>query len=211
MSFKKDDFDTSSDDGFVKSIEADVKPFSFFSFGGSAEKEVTEEVVEEIDVEAITQEAYQKGLAEGENKAEKFAHEKIEALTSELQQGLAEIREQLATHVATVEKEAVELSLIVSKRVLEATAEVNPEYIFEVVRKALSQVEEGSRIKISLSEQDYEFLDVVGFPPELTDGVEYVVDENIQSGCKVETEFGKLDMRLEAMWEALHRRIVGEG
>lgn len=109
-----------------------------------------------------------------------------------------------------VEKEGIELALAVARKILDATVEARPEYIIQVIERATQALGASKPVRIRISPEDYEFISVVGLPPELSAeelGIQYVADEGIKSGCVVETNYGEVDLQLERMWEQIKENL----
>ncbi len=139
---------------------------------------------------------YEQGLAAG--RAE------TELVLGELRRFQLAVSERLDEFLLQSEKNCVALSLKIAKRLLLTTAEAKPEYILEVVREGLKAIGAAKPLRIRVSTQDFEFLEVIGMPPELSThelGAEYVLDEGIKAGCVIETQFGEVDLQLDRMWE----------
>lgn len=172
-----------------------------------------DEVSEEeqlAQLEAILEERYQEGLKEGHalGVAEGMAKvaEKYDELSSHAQEVLSSVVNEVSEVVARMETQALDLALDIAKRILLTTVDVRPDYILEVIRAALKSLGAAKPLRIRVSVDDFEFLNVVGLPPELSTeelGVSYVADESVKSGCVVETNFGEVDMVIDRMWEQI--------
>ena len=78
------------------------------------------------------------------------------------------IYQQWSGLASRLEKQAVDLSLQVSRKILATTAEIKPEYIITVIKEALTQLGAAKPVRIRVSPDDYEFLMVIGLPISLT-------------------------------------------
>lgn len=161
-------------------------------------------------VEAQLQERFEEGRRlgheEGYAQGQQEATQKIEQLNERMTELSSTILQEVQRFVQRAEKEAVRLALAVAKKILITTADVKPEYIVDVLRDGMSKLGAAKPLRIRVSPQDMEFLEVVGLPPELsTDelGVQYVADESVKSGCVIETDFGEIDLELEKMWQQI--------
>jgi flagellar biosynthesis/type III secretory pathway protein FliH len=160
----------------------------------------------ERQLEAAKKEAYDQGVRD----AEATISERYEQLASRSKSITDAIYQQWATLGARLEKNAVDLALNVAKKILHTTVEVKPEYIYTVIRQALSQLGAAKPVRIRVSHDDYEFLNVIGLPVDLGEtelGVTYVADESLKSGCVVESDFGELDLVLDRMWDDVKQHI----
>lgn len=169
--------------------------------------EIDGEYLEKVRLEALEEgKALGREEAKGEADNEIAEMKKIYAERLEaLQQNVAQ---ELQSIAAKTEKNALDLALAIARKILISAADAKPEYIIDVIRSALSCT--GNPVKIKVSPQDFEFLQVIGLPPELSTqetGVEYVADDTITSGCVMETDFGEVDLQLEHMWQQIKESL----
>ncbi len=165
-----------------------------------------ERVPEEV-LEEIRKQAYEEGLAAGKESGHADAQleivEKYEGLATSMKEITENIRAELNLKLEEIEKKSFELALEVSRRLLATTAEAKPEYILEVIRSGIGHLGGSKPFRIRVSPDDFEFLEVVGLPEDLTmedAKIQYLSDENISSGCVIETDFGELNLELDKMW-----------
>ncbi len=121
-----------------------------------------------------------------------------------------EIQTHLRNFFARVEKQSFDLALAISRKILTTTAEIKPEYIVEVITEGLKCCGSAKPLRIRLSHDDYEFIEVVGLPAQLSPtelGVTYIPDDTVKSGCIIETDFGDIDVTLEKMWEQVRESL----
>lgn len=170
---------------------------------------ITEEMFEEVRLEAY-QEGFEAGKLEGSTEAQLEIVEKYETLANSMRDISENIRAEIFTKIEELEHKSLMLALEISKRVLSTTAEVKPEYILDVIRNGLKHLGASKPLKVRVSPQDFEFLEVVGLPEDLTmEGakVQYIADENIASGCVVETDYGELNLELDKMWAEVKNNL----
>ncbi|MCB0358146.1 MAG: hypothetical protein KDD44_00865, partial [Bdellovibrionales bacterium] len=146
------------------------------------------------------------GDAEGYERGKGEVAEHYQQLATRVEAIAKEMDVRATEFFATVERNALEFSLAVAKKIVLSTAEANPEYIYQVIQQGLSRLGGAKPLKIRISPQDYEFLEVVGLPETLQSselGVEYVADDAIAAGCVIQTDFGEVDLQLDSMWEQI--------
>jgi flagellar assembly protein FliH len=180
---------------------------------GVAQREEEKPAVAQIseeELQAKFEEGRRAGFLEGENAAKELIAQRYDAITQRLDQFSNGIGAEVRAFFAQVEMNSINLALSVAKKLLLTTAEAKPEYIIEVIRKGLQSLGAGKPLKIRVSNDDYEFLKVVGLPAELSTeelGVEYTSDENIKAGCVIETDYGEIDLQIETMWEQVKESL----
>lgn len=160
--------------------------------------------------QAAIEQARQEGYEAGFSASEATIIEKYEALSGQLGAVVGEIQNEWRSLAEKLEQEALQLALQVSKRIVPAVAHLQPEYIVDIIKQGLQQLGAAEPVRIRLSPDDYEFLNVIGLPVELSEGelgVKYVSDDTITHGCIVETNYGELDLQLDAMWEQLRVNV----
>ena len=191
----------------------DVESFQQDNVEETADENPLEQIPEEV-FEEIRKQAYEEGLAAGKELGHADAQieivEKYEALATSMKDITENIRNELGLKLEEIEKKSFELALEVSRRVLSTTAEAKPEYILDVIRNGLSHLGTSKPFKIRVSPDDFEFLEVVGLPEDLTlEGakIKYLADENIVSGCVIETDFGELNLELDKMWSEIKHML----
>ena len=181
------------------------------SLRGVEEPEI---VVDPVIAEEQLLERYEEGRAagyeEGKAAAEAVASERFKELSTQLAEISVKLNDQYQSVFTRIEKRALELALEISRRIVTTTAEIRPDYILDVIREGLKNLGAGKPLRIRVSVQDYEFLEVVGLPPELSKeelGVQYIADEAVRSGCVIETDFGEVDLQIESMWDQIKENL----
>jgi len=190
------------------------------STGKEHQSETLDRAKEPLDTEAIAAELQRKfeegfaaGSAVGKKEGQEEAAEQYELLCAKMEKVNSSVSLQIEEHFAKIEKEALRLSLEIAKKILLTTARIQPEYIHDVLRQAMSALGAGKPLRVRLSPEDYEFIEVIGLPSQLSAehlGLIYVADETVTSGCIVETDFGEIDVQLETMWQQVKENIYGE-
>lgn len=156
------------------------------------------------------EEGHAAGLQEGRAEAEEKIVESYEALGKRMNEITEGIEENLREHVNEMERQVLRFALQISKKIVETTAQVKPEYIHEIIRTGLKNLGASKPIQVRVSAQDYEFLEIVGLPNDLTPGelgITYASDETIKSGCIIETDFGEVNLELDKMWEEIKDKL----
>ncbi|MDR2337375.1 MAG: hypothetical protein LBE20_01850 [Deltaproteobacteria bacterium] len=177
-----------------------------------AEADSDSEINPEL-IEKIKEESFAAGKLAGREECKSLVTaeytKQLEVLENKFQQLTFDINQEKKTFYEKLEKETLNLALQVAKRILQITVETKPDYIIEILHQAFATKLASQPLRIKLSRTDYEFIQKLGLPAELSPektGVEYVADNNIKSGCIVETEVGNLDLQIENMW----REVVAQ-
>lgn len=185
--------------GFVETLEAALP-----------EAEAAENVGSNI--EEMEREAYEKGFQAGEKAGFELGRQKAEVIFN----GLARIVEGLSTFKESLfkpcEKEMVDLTIAISKKVVQRELELKKDSVIDAVRTALAAVIAGGDIVIKINPKDMEVL--LQHKNELArygDGVKGVKlepDEGVsKGGCLVDTNFGEIDASIDSIMGEIEERL----
>jgi flagellar assembly protein FliH len=111
--------------------------------------------------------------------------------------------------------DAVELALLLARRLVETELATSPEPLFALARSVLRRIGDSRRIVVRLCPADAERVSAAGGASKLLSGaavasVEITADPALATGdCVVDADWGSVDARLEARYAEL-RRIVEE-
>ncbi len=108
--------------------------------------------------------------------------------------------------------DALEIGFFVARRVLQAELSTSPDALFALVRSALQRAGDSRKIVVRAHPQDAQSLSPVLKKGELgvaAASVEVLPDPSLSPGdCVVDTDFGKIDGRLDTRLDELHRAAV---
>ncbi|MGI6680571.1 MAG: FliH/SctL family protein [Bdellovibrionota bacterium] len=190
--------------------------FDFKKYDDSKEQKNEEEDSKLVklkieELEEIQNEFFKKGFDEALNKANE-EKEKIEnELKEEVHIALEDLRGQINLYKKDLEKEALELSIKISEKILNNNIKENPEYILKIIHTALDSIKGASIKKIRVSEQSFEFLKTINKEEEFSnveDSFEFVSDETINKGCIVESSLGDANFDLDSAFERIVNGII---
>lgn len=178
-------------------------------------EELSQEKIAQIEAEWMVkvEQARQESLALAESQYQAELADFKAQMQEQLKQVQANLEQAMREEILAMEKRAVSLSLDVSRKLLKTTAEAKPEYIIDCIRDGLTKLSAAKPKRIRVSSQDFEFIQLIGLPPELSAselGVEYVLDENLTGGCVIETNYGEINLELDQMWSRVKDKIFSE-
>ncbi|MBI2876002.1 MAG: hypothetical protein HYY20_03900 [Candidatus Tectomicrobia bacterium] len=162
--------------------------------------------------EAIEQEAYQKGLSQGEKKGREMGLKELEPVGALLRQLLEEVGSLRQRIWEKSESDLVALSLAIAKGILHREVALDGEVIVRVAREALKNVAAGEWVKIRVNPADLEALtahrDQLLDPSDGARGLQIEEDSSIaRGGCLVESSLGEVDARIERQMEILETAL----
>jgi flagellar biosynthesis/type III secretory pathway protein FliH len=120
------------------------------------------------------------------------------------------LRAQAAHLGEQARADALEIGFVVARALLEAEVRQSPQAVFQLVRQAVRRAGESRRIAVRLSPEDAAAVGTdtgrVAIDAPATAQVELVADPTLGRGdCVVETDFGRVDGRLETRLAELRR------
>ena len=179
----------------------------------SQEEEVVENIVSmtEDELEAMKKEIFEPGRIQGIEETASESAAKLGVVEESIKLVITDFFEQVTRSVEETQKEAVNLSLAISKKIIDTAVEINPEYIVPVLKQALDLSGTAMIQKVRVSPQDMEFIQLVGIAKHLTADQQewsFEADPSIKAGCVVETSSGEIDFDLDAAWERIHESVV---
>ena len=164
------------------------------------------------DAATIRREAEAAGRKAAEEAIERILDEKVakqmKTLTPAVQAAVSQIQEARQDWLRHWEQTAVELAAAMAARLVRGELTRRPEIAVAWVREALELVTGNGEIAIHLHPTDRQTLErqvtqlAAAMHPTAT--VRLTADESIApGGCRVVTEFGSVDMQLEAQLERI--------
>jgi flagellar biosynthesis/type III secretory pathway protein FliH len=173
----------------------------------SAKEVVRERPLEPDSTLALTLQAYAEGFSRGRAEGEAQALAMAESACSELRRAAVAVASARAEVTRTLEREVVELALVVARQVLRAEAESGTALVERLVALGLSRLGECEHVTVRLNPADATQLS-----PERTGtagSVSFVPDPQVErGGAIVESEIGRVDARLETQMEELRRELA---
>jgi flagellar biosynthesis/type III secretory pathway protein FliH len=174
--------------------------------------------------EDVEQAAYCRGFSDGEKKGyEQGEHAGRESVQSQLDSLLQSVRQMLAElegfrrqEVRTLEKELVELTLAIARKVVGREVAARPDIVADLLRDAVRRLEHAGALKIRMNPADLERLSDV-LPQLLKDlgdpgRVTCEADASLSvGGCFIEGEAGDIDARIERRFHIVEEALKTEG
>jgi flagellar biosynthesis/type III secretory pathway protein FliH len=165
--------------------------------------------LEEVSLIELAVQAYADGFARGRSDGEVSVRAEVATATAQLAGAAEAVASARAVALADLEAEVVELALSVAARILRTEAESGRDLAARLARVGLSRLGDCDRLSIRLHPEDV--ASVERAPGILREGISLVGDPAVgRGGAVVESEFGRLDARLEVQLEEI-RRSLREG
>ena len=165
----------------------------------------------ESELEDLLAKAQTRGREEASQVLATVQLEESRALQHRLLDLFNDAQTQLLEHCKQTEKNAVKLAVDIAERLVGFAVEINPEYIVEIVRRALGLAGNAQVMRCRVSPQDHEFITVM----ELRDRLKefegnwiFEADASVRAGCILETSAGEVDMRVDQAMERIKENVI---
>lgn len=186
----------------LETVRTDIQSFEYRVVRGTAGGFVDGDgLLSEEEVQKREQQAWQKGVTDGEARSQGKFEEALQEERGTLETALREFAQHREKYFHKVEDEVIQLSLAIARKVLHRETQLDPLMLSGVVRVALDKVSEATEIKLRVHPSQalvwnrfFKRNDQRDLP--LTP--EVVPDTTLQrSRCLLETSLGTTDLSLE--------------
>lgn len=167
--------------------------------------------ITEEELNARSQEAYERGFEEGQRQAERGLSNVFKALRESVEEVYA-LRERIFRES---EEDLLKLTILVAGKVIQKEISLDRQILSNVVSAALENTSERDEVTVRLNPEDYKLLNthkqisLSGLGDEKAFNVK--PDEAITSGgCIVDTLMGEIDARMESQLDEILKRLMEE-
>jgi flagellar biosynthesis/type III secretory pathway protein FliH len=166
-------------------------------------------------LQSVEKDAYEKGYYLGKNEGFMAGQKTIEPLVEKLQRSLMELETAKSSLFHMAEREAVELSIAIARKIVGNEISVNKNVILNTIKEAFRKVEGHGRVKIRLNPEEIErvkeAMTEMNNPNHGFDKIEFETDEKVQAGgCIIESDIGDIDARIEKQLEVIEEEFGRE-
>jgi len=159
-------------------------------------------------IKSVEEEAYDKGFNQGITEGVQYGKKEIEPLLNKFEDALTELENVRKRVYQMAEKEAVDLSLAIARKIVGNEISINKNVITNIVREALKKVEGHDSIKIKLNPSEIKIISDAGTEFESVvncfNKIEFSTDDSISAGgCIIETDIGDIDARIEKQFKVV--------
>lgn len=173
------------------------------------------------EAQEIRKQAEKEGYEEGLKRAEEEMREHLAEAERQSCQMVEEARQLKLAILHSVEKDIVRLAMAIARKIIVAELKSNPESILEVVREAISFIDQPENVTLRVNPQDFEILNLLREKGDLNDIENEVSRLELKSdvrinpgGAVIESDKGIVDAQLEtrilSIEEALEHEFTGE-
>jgi flagellar assembly protein FliH len=179
----------------------------FEQMRGQAGKMLAEVKKEADEIKRRAQEqGRQEGMRDAERRIQQAAEQRVTKAVTDLQaalrQAVATLESDRQSWIAAWESQAVRLAAAIAERVIRQELDREPEITLRLIRESLEMAAGAGRVSLHVSPQDRqtlgERLDRLVQDLRRLAEAEIVADPEVApGGCRVVTEFGEIDQRLQ--------------
>jgi len=165
------------------------------------------------ELEALKNEAFNKGIADGEKKGWIAGKEELNRLIERFHIVMNNINNKRISMLEEIEPQVLDLIIQISRKVIKVISENQRDVILENVSHALKKIKRKGEVIIRvnlidleiLTEHKEEFIENL----EKIEGISLLEDSNIEpGGCIIETDFGRIDARIFSQLQEIERKIL---
>jgi|GEM_PF-5176968 len=167
--------------------------------------------IERVQAEHDVHQAREQGLKEGLQKRESFEHMLQDRYISAIQtfELMNATLRDMARH------EALELGIVLARRIIQSEVQTNPQLLIDMVKRAMNSAVGKNELSIRMNPEDHQrvaqsFGDVT---PQFSGiAVVYLVPDAAieQGGCVVETDMEKIDLSVNRQLSQMKKAIKEE-
>jgi flagellar biosynthesis/type III secretory pathway protein FliH len=154
--------------------------------------------------------ARHEAFAQGEVHAREELETKLHAQSQEIATLIDSVRSELVQRFQEIEVAALELTLLLSERVLHLVVDVNPLAITGIVREALRHLHGSKALRVAVPEAYYDIISQGmkedGAPDDMAK-LEFVPDESLTLGCRIESTGGSVEVELDKALGAIRSAL----
>ena len=166
---------------------------------------------QQAQLAALERDAFTKGYAQGERAGLEAGGKRAEAMLRRLAQTLEELSGLRDNMVRQTERELVQLSVAIARRILQREMSVDPELTAALAHIALERLGGQGPATVRLHPDDYAVVNAGQVSPLGSRQVEVRPDPAVaRGGCLVESEFGFINASVDAQVDEIARAVLGD-
>lgn len=161
--------------------------------------------------EEIEREAFARGVAEGHASVSREIDNQVADLRAQLSRTISEVMTLHSEISSKAEREMVELSIEMAKKIVQREVTVDREVALTLARVALTRLHSRSTTIIRLHPDDYAHAIAHRERLESDGTVEILEDRSVGlGGCVIQTDMGDVDARIVQQFRELEKGFWGE-
>jgi flagellar assembly protein FliH len=163
--------------------------------------------------EAIEMEAYNQGMAKGQEEGRKIVTKKLEPLFDTLKHSIDELAEMRLSILDNHHKQILEMIFLITEKILHRSIQLSPDILMDTVRAASRHLMETDEIHLRLHPSDFEYIrEIETILSKKLSGkkVFHIVEDSTleRGGVVIETEFGEIDAAIRSQIERVREAVL---
>ncbi len=198
-----------------------VTSYTIEDMGGKGKLTKSEEARKEADAiirqakaraEALEMEAYNQGMAKGQEEGRKIVTKKIEPLFDTLRNAITELAQMRLSMVENHQKDLLEMVFLIVEKIIHRSIQTSPDIVLDTVQAASRHLMETDEIHLRLHPSDFEYIREIEAALSMKlsgkKGFHIVEDSTIErGGVIIETEFGEIDATIRSQIEHMKESV----
>jgi flagellar assembly protein FliH len=165
--------------------------------------------VPSVNVAEIEHHAFTRGYTQGERAAADAAVARGEQILRRLSSAVDELNALKADVLQRAERDIVQLSLAIARRIVHREISLDPELVATMARVALDRLGQPAGARIHLHPDDCATV-TKGRGLAAGGAVQIVADVNVgRGGCRVHSDLGQIDLSLDAQIAEVEAALLG--
>ena len=159
-------------------------------------------------------EGHAEGYAKGEDKAKEDSEVIISEKVEDFKEALSKLDNTYQELAHRYENKIISLICAIAEKVVLAKVEIDEGIVKETILDALTTLPESEEITLSVSDEDYEYIEMV--KEDLFDSIKSLKSVSVKSdasvkrgGCRIETKEGSVEADIETKLEKIFVSIKG--
>jgi flagellar assembly protein FliH len=174
-------------------------------------REIPAEPQHAPDFAALERDAFVKGYAQGERAGTEAAAARSEAMIRRLARTLDELALLRGDMIQKSERQLVQLAIAIARRIIFRELTIDRTLLSAMARVALDRLGESASATIRVHPADHAAITAQGAAHVTTGAVRVVADHLVpRGGCIVQSDFGLIDVGLEAQLTELSVLLLGD-
>lgn len=166
---------------------------------------------EQARLAALEREAFAKGYEQGERAGAEAGAKRAEAMLRRLAETIQELAEVRRSMVRQTERQMVQLALAIARRVVRREVSIDSDLTLTMARVALDRLGDSTAVTIRLNPDDFEATCRQREALFAGSHVTVTPDGSVsRGGCLVESDFGYVDVSVDAQFQELARALLAD-
>lgn len=163
--------------------------------------------------EAIEMEAYNQGMAKGQEEGRKIVTKKIEPLFDTLKNAIDEIAHLRLSLVEKHNKQILEMIFLIIEKIIHRSIQISPDILLETIKAASVHLMETDEIHLRLHPSDFEYIrEIETILSKKLSGKKsfHIVEDSSleRGGVIIETEFGEIDASIRSQIDRVKEAVL---